>query len=301
MTNGPRDPEEATVSPVPAEGEIPAETVMGSVHLGVANLARSVEFYEQVVGLGVRESGDDRVTLGIDSDLLVLLERPGARPARGYSGLYHFALLLPERVDLARWLAHAVRDGVPLTGLSDHFVSEAIYLDDPDGHGVEIYWDRPREVWEGQVAERMTTLPLDTRDLLGELEDAANASFSALPAGTVMGHVHLRVADVPATVEFYRDGLGFALMAQLGSQAAFLAAGGYHHHLGANTWESRGAPRAPEGTARLELATIVVPDSGAVDLLVDRAAAHGHTPEPTGHGVRLSDPSGNPVVLRTRA
>ena len=106
-----------------------------------------------------------------------------------------------------------------------------------------------------------------------------------------MGHVHLRVADVPATVEFYRDGLGFALMAQLGSQAAFLAAGGYHHHLGANTWESRGAPRAPEGTARLELATIVVPDSGAVDLVVDRAAAHGQTPEPTGHGVRLSDPS----------
>jgi catechol 2,3-dioxygenase len=143
----------------------------------------------------------------------------------------------------------------------------------------------------------MTTLPLDTRELLGELEDAANASFSVLQAGTVMGHVHLRVADVPATVEFYRDGLGFALMAQLGSQAAFLAAGGYHHHLGANTWESRGASRAPEGTARLELATIVVPDSGAVDLVVDRAAAHDQTPEPTGHGVRLSDPSGNPVVL----
>jgi catechol 2,3-dioxygenase len=298
MTSGPRDPEEATASAAPAEGELPAETAMGPVYLAVADLARSVEFYERAVGLEVRERGEGRVTMGSDSDLLVLVESPGARPAHGYSGLYHFALLVPERADLARWLAHAMRDRVPLTGLSDHFVSEAIYLDDPDGHGIEIYWDRPREVWEGEVAERMTTMPLDTRDLLGALEDAANAPFSALPAGTAMGHVHLCVADVPGTVEFYRDGLGFALMAQLRSQAAFLAAGGYHHHLGANVWESRGASQAPEGTARLELATIVLPDSGALDLVVDRAVAHGHEPEPSPRGVRLRDPSGNPLELR---
>jgi catechol 2,3-dioxygenase len=300
MANGPRDPEEAAASAIHAVGAIPAETVMGPVHLSVADLGRSVAFYEQELGLGVRDRADDRVTLGGDDDLLVLLERPGARPARGYSGLYHFALLVPERVDLARWLAHAARDRVPLTGLSDHFVSEAIYLDDPDGHGIEVYWDRPREVWEGRVAERMTTLPLDTRDLLGELGDAANDPFTALPGGTVMGHVHLCVADVPATVGFYRDVLGFALMAQLGSQAAFLAAGGYHHHLGANVWESRGAPQAPEGTARLELATILVPDSSALDLVLDRAEAHGHAAERASRGARLRDPSGNELELRAR-
>src|SRR6185312_9800435 len=139
----------------------------------------------------------------------------------GYSGLYHFALLVPERTDLARWLAHAARDRVPLVGLSDHFVSEALYLSDPDGHGIEIYWDRPREVWEGQVAERMTTLALDVDSLLGELEDPRSEPFDGLPAGTVMGHIHLKVADIPSTREFYRDALGFGLMAQLGAQAAF--------------------------------------------------------------------------------
>src|SRR6202008_4176799 len=134
--------------------------------------------------------------------------------ARGYSGLYHFALLLPERHDLARWLAHVARENVPLVGMSDHFVSEAVYLSDPDGHGIEIYWDRPREVWEGQVAERMTTVPLDVDDLLAELEDPAAEKFPGLPAGTIMGHVHLKTAEIPGTVRFYRDLVGLDLMAQ---------------------------------------------------------------------------------------
>src|SRR5918999_1878464 len=192
----PRDPEEATASGAPAAAEITPDTTMGPVHLAVADLGRSTAFYEQAVGLTVRGRSDGTVTLGSDRDLLVLLERPGAGPARGYCGLYHFALLLPERTDLAAWLEHAARERLPLTGLSDHYVSEAIYLDDPDGHGIEIYWDRPRDVWEGQVAERMTTLPLDTQDLLGTLDDPASEPFEGLPGGTVMGHVHLRVAAV---------------------------------------------------------------------------------------------------------
>ena len=191
----------------------------------------------------------------------MLVEEPGARPGRGYTGLYHFALLLPARVELARWLAHAARTRIPLQGLSDHFVSEAIYLGDPDGHGIEIYADRPRERWEGIVAQRMTTLPMDVDDLFRELDDPATEPFEGLPAGTVMGHVHLRVAAIPETVAFYRDLLGFGLMAQLGNQAAFLSAGGYHHHLGANTWESAGAPPPPAGTAALRHATIVLPDT----------------------------------------
>jgi catechol 2,3-dioxygenase len=226
---------------------------MGAVHLTVADLDRSTSYYERQIGLRVqaRDGGTARLGAGGD-DLLVLTEQPGARPADGYSGLFHFALLVPERADLARWLAHAARDGVPLQGLSDHYVSEAIYLRDPDHHGIEIYADRPREIWEGQVMQRMTTLPLDTNDLLA-LDDGG---YDGLAAATTMGHVHLCVADVGASVEFYR-GLGFELMAEYGDQAAFLATGGYHHHLGANTWQSEGAPYAPDDRARLTKVTIL--------------------------------------------
>ena len=297
----PRDPEEAAGAGAPAVAEIPAQTTVGEVHLTVADADRSAAFYEGVVGLRVRQRGDGRLVLGGDRDLLVLHELPGAKPAHGYSGLYHFALLLPERADLARWLVHAARDRVPLTGLSDHFVSEAIYLNDPDGHGIEIYWDRPREVWEGQVEQRITTLPLDTDDLLGVLDDPRSAPFDGLPGATTMGHVHLRVADIDATVHFYRDLLGMALMAQLGPKAAFLSAGGYHHHHGANVGESRGRPQPPPGSATLELATIVLPDAEARGRVAAHVAARGHEAQETETGVLVHDPSGNPVELRAAA
>src|SRR5215468_1422201 len=143
--------------------EIAPATTMGGVELTVADLERSLDYYRSNIGLEVIEHGVRRASLGAGGDeLLVLVEEPGARPADGYTGLFHFALLVPTRVDLARWLAHAARDRVQLTGLSDHAVSEAIYLRDPDHHGIEIYADRPREQWEGQVTQRMTTLPLDT-------------------------------------------------------------------------------------------------------------------------------------------
>jgi catechol 2,3-dioxygenase len=204
---------------------------------------------------------------------------------------------VPERADLARFLAHVARERVPLVGVADHFVSEAIYLSDPDEHGIEVYWDRPRDVWEGRVGERMTTLPLDVDGLLAELEDPSREVFGALARGTVMGHVHLRVADVPAAVAFYRDVLGFGLMAQLGAQAAFLGAGGYHHHIGANSWESAGAAPAPAGTARLEQMTIVLPGDRAVGELAERVQRAGLASEAVDGGLRVRDPSGNPVVL----
>jgi catechol 2,3-dioxygenase len=232
-----------------------------------------------------------------DRELLSLVEEPGARPATGHTGLYHFALLLQSRIDLARWLAHAARDRVPLVGLSDHFVSEALYLSDPDEHGIEIYWDRPREVWEGQVAARMTTLPLDVDSLLGELEEPRSEPFGGLPPGTVMGHVHLKVAGIAETLAFYRDVLGFALMAQLGPYAAFLSAGGYHHHLGANTWESSGASAPPSGTAALRHATIVLPDESERGRVIDRVKRSGQAPQPSAPGPAIVDPSGNALVL----
>jgi catechol 2,3-dioxygenase len=221
---------------------------MGAVHLTVADLGRSLDWYENAIGLQAhaRENGTARLGAGGD-DLVVLTEEPGAEPADGYAGLFHLALLVPERRDLARFLDHAARERVPLQGLSDHYVSEAIYLRDPDHHGIEVYADRPRELWDGKVGERMTTLPLDVHDLLAQ---AGDGSFDGLPAGTTMGHVHLSVADVEQSLAFYRK-LGVEVMAHFGGQAAFLAYGGYHHHLGLNTWESRGAPFAPAGRARL--------------------------------------------------
>jgi catechol 2,3-dioxygenase len=289
----PLDPEELEATAPEAPAEISPATRLGAVHLTVSDLEASLAYYRETIGLDVLEGDGSVARLGTGSrELLVLVEEAGARPAHGYTGLYHFALLLPERTDLARWLAHAARDRVPLVGLSDHFVSEAIYLSDPDGHGIEIYWDRPREGWQGLVAERLTTLPLDVASLLGELRDPETEPFDGLPAGTVMGHVHLKVASVPETIAFFRDGLGFALMAQLGLQAAFLAAGGYHHHFGGNTWESAGAP-PPPGSAALRHATIVLPDAAERDRVLDRVARHGYVVD----DATIRDPSGNALVL----
>src|ERR687888_1419525 len=273
---------------------LPAETRMGPVHLTVSDLDRSLEYYPTVIGLDVLEQGSGRASLGADStELLGLVEESGAKPTDGYTGLYHFALLAPDRPALAGWLAHAVRNRVPLTGLSDHYVSEAIYLRDPDRHGIEIYADRPRELWEGQVGRRMTTEPLDVDDLLGE----ADGDFDGLPAGTTMGHVHLKVASIPATVEFYRDLLGFDLVVERVPQAAFLSAGGYHHHLGANTWESAGASPPPDGSAALRHATIVLPSTEERDEVVRRVAEGGQETTDTSAGPLVRDPSGNAVVL----
>ena len=164
---------------------------------------------------------DGVAELGTDEPLLRFVEEPGARPADGFTGLYHVALLVPDRPALARFLAHVAREGIPLEGLSDHAVSEAIYLRDPDRHGIEVYADRPRETWEGRVDELMTTLPLDVDDLLAQ----ADGGFDGLPDGTRMGHVHFRVRNVDETVGFWRELAGMGLMAQLGPMAAFLSAG----------------------------------------------------------------------------
>ena len=275
---------------------LPAETRMGPVHLTVSDLDRSLSYYRDAIGLRELARENGRASLGGDDELLVLYEEPGARPSHGHTGLFHVALLVPERRDLAAWLAHAARDGVTLTGLSDHDVSEAIYLRDPDYHGIEIYADRPRERWEGQVAQRLTTTPLDVENLLGELDDPESEPFDTLPPRTVIGHVHLKASSIPQTVAFYRDEVGFDVTASLADQAAFLSAGGYHHHLGANVWESAGAPPPPPGFAALRHATMVLPSTDERDELADRLRAES---SPLGPLVR--DPSGNALVLAAAA
>lgn len=277
--------------------DIAASAHMGPVELSVADLARTLDYWQRVVGLRVLAHEGSSASLGTDRELLRFVEVPGAEPDHGHTGLYHVALLVPDRASLARWLAHAARDKVELQGLSDHDVSEAIYLRDPDWHGIEIYADRPREQWEGQVFQRMTTMPLDVQSLFGELADPAAEPFDGLPDGTVMGHVHLRVSDVPQTIEFYNGVLGMGLMAQLGPAAAFLSAGGYHHHVGANVWESRGASPAPPGAASLRYATIVLPDAAERDRLAGEVADAGQEPERLDDGVLVRDPSRNALLL----
>ncbi len=258
---------------------------MGAVHLTVADLGRSLDYYERMIGLQVHGREGDTARLGTGGeDLLVLTEVAGARPADGYAGLFHFALLLPDRPSLASWLAHAARDRVPLTGMSDHAVSEALYLRDPDHHGIEIYADRPRAQWEGRVAELMTTVPLDTDDLLAARTDDA---FTGMAAGTTMGHVHFRVADVNETTAFWRDVMGLEVMASFAGQAGFYAHGGYHHHVGANVWESRGAPPAPTGHATIVDATLIYEDAEARAAVAERVGGD-EVKDPSGIRLRLA-------------
>ena len=261
---------------------------MGPVELSVSDLERTLEYWQNEIGLQVLSRENGRASMGVDQELVRFVEEPGAGSARGYAGLYHVALLLPSRRDLANWLAHAGRDRVGLEGLSDHAVSEAVYLRDPDEHGIEVYADRPREQWEGRVMELMTTRPLDVEDLFGELEEPR----TQLPEGTVVGHTHLCVSEIDETVRFYRDALGMDLMAQLGPMAAFLSSGGYHHHVGANVWESRSRPQAPAGTARLLAATIVADDEAELEHVAARLGA----PVEDGR-VAVRDPSGNSLFL----
>jgi len=280
---------------------IAAATEVGAVHLTVADLDRSVDYYERAIGLQThgRENGTARLGAGGD-DLLVLYEEPGAQPAPQNTGLFHFALLVPSRPDLARWLAHAAQTQVELTGMSDHLVSEALYLRDPDWHGIEIYRDRPRDEWQweadGHVA--MATIPLDIDSLMTAL-DGGEPPFERMPPGTKMGHTHLQVADIPPTEDFYANVLGFDVTANYGSQATFLSAGGYHHHVGANVWNSRGADPPPPGSAALRHAEVLLPDRDEVDRVAGRVADTGQEPEPQEDGgVLVRDPGGNRLLLR---
>ena len=255
----------------------------GAVHLTVTNLDRTVGFLQDAIGLRVHRREDPEAALGAgEADLVVLHEDRGARPPGRTAGLFHFALLFPSRVELARALQRLAATRTPITGASDHGVSEAIYLDDPDGNGIELYADRPPERWPAprREGERvgMFTAPLDLRDLLAAA-GGEEPSRHAEP-GLVVGHVHLHVGDLEAALRFYADELGLEEMTRYPG-AGFVAWDGYHHHLGINTWRGEGVPPAPEGSIGLRHWTVVDDDG----------------PE---QPRALRDPSGNRVLV-TRA
>jgi catechol 2,3-dioxygenase len=248
----------------------------GPLTLRVADAGRSLRFYREVLGFRHIEEATGLPVLGaVDAPLLFLKETPGAIPAPRASGLYHFAVLVPSRADLGHALRRLIEAKIPI-GEADHLVSEALYLSDPDGNGIEVYRDRPRSQWKwngGSVV--MATNPLELDGLLREAETVPDAP-AGLPEGTRIGHIHLQVSDVQQAVRFYHEVLGFDIMASL-QGAAFLSAGGYHHHLGLNSWGSRGAPPALAGSTGIESFVIRVPNAeeqGRIAERVREAGAH---------------------------
>jgi catechol 2,3-dioxygenase len=283
-----------------AGDRIDPATAVGAVGLTVGDLDAVQRFYERTIGLETLERDGQRARLGAGGRTLVeLIGDPDAPPRPpGTTGLFHLALLTPSRLELARALRRVVDAGWRFTGASDHLVSEALYLNDPEGNGIEIYRDRPREQWrytDGQL--EMATLPLDLDSLVDELA-GAESDGAAMPEDTRMGHVHLNVADLSSSEGFYDGGLGLDVMVRGYPGALFVSAGGYHHHIGLNTWSGEGAPAPPEGARGLAWFELVLPDEHAVEQTEQRLRAAGFAPERGESGLLARDPSQNRVLTR---
>jgi catechol 2,3-dioxygenase len=272
----------------------------GPVRLRVADLDSQREFYERAIGLSPIDSGDGVARLGSDGTPVVELDHRADAPARPprTTGLFHLAILVPDRAALAAALARAVRAGGRISGASDHLVSEALYINDPEGNGIEIYRDRPRAEWERDGGEiRMSTLPLDVDGLLAELRE--DEPDSAMPDGTRVGHVHLNVADLDAAERFYSGLLGFDVTVRGYPGALFLSTGGYHHHVGVNTWAGPGAPAPAAGSRGLEWFELSVDDAPGLAELERRLGDAGAPIERRPESLLTHDPSENGLLLRS--
>jgi catechol 2,3-dioxygenase len=272
---------------------------IASVSLKVANLAASLAFYRQSLGFQLLQEIPGKADLGVGSTrLLELVEVPGAPHREGVTGLYHFAVLLPHRRDLARLLFHLAQNEVEIQGVADHGVSESLYLADPEGNGIELYRDRHPNEWPRDPLGRleMGTDELDVDDLMKQIK-ADTPPFEGLPQGTRIGHIHLQVSDLKAAESFYTTILGMDLVQRYGPSAAFLSWDGYHHHVGINTWAGVGAPPPPPDSSGLNwVALQVKPESKPA--ILERARAAGLMgKEQAGSSILLRDPSHNGLML----
>jgi catechol 2,3-dioxygenase len=278
---------------------LPPDTHLGPVHLAVADLRQTSAFYTDVLGFrAVTAEGLANLSAsGVPPYDLVLHPAPPGAVRRRAAGLYHFAILLPARAHLGAALRHLIDARAPIEGASDHMVSEAVYLHDPEGNGIEVYADRPREQWPalgGQL--QMTTKPLDTDDLFR----SGSGPWRGMPAGTRIGHIHLRVNDLARAEAFYAQTLGFDVMLRGYPGALFVAAGGYHHHIGLNTWAGPLSPAEPN-VPGLRYFTVVLPNLQARDALLARVRTAGVSAQPEdGGGIVVRDPDGIGVMVTVR-
>jgi catechol 2,3-dioxygenase len=270
---------------------------MGAVTLTVADLARSLRFYQDRIGLRlISQEGSSAILGAGDIPLLRLDHLPGARAYPHTTGLFHFALRVPSRLELARTLNHLIETETSIDGASDHNVSEALYLHDPDHHGIEIYRDRPRADWYDAAGRFvLNTTPFKVDEVMAELK-GNDQPWQGIHPETDMGHVHLRVADLTRARHFYVELLGFEIMLAMDS-ALFISAGGYHHHLGMNTWAGVGVPAPPDNAARLISYEIHFPSADALTATLDRLRAADIEPIQTEDGWLVHDPSQNGIVL----
>jgi catechol 2,3-dioxygenase len=282
---------------------------IGSVALAVSDLSRSTDFYERALGLPLISRDSTGALLGPDAEhpLLALTELTDPTPAPpGSTGLFHVAYLHPSHAALAATVRRVLDARWPFDGASDHGVSEALYLSDPDGLGIELYVDRPRELWDRPAdghGVKMVTLPLDLDDLMSQGEPAATVT---MPSDSIIGHVHLKVDDVPHAVSFYRDALGFEEQARIPS-AGFLSAGGYHHHVGLNSWQSQGGQPAPDSAPGLRSVEFELSGAESLQALAERFAEAGaesggnSSPASDADGrLALRDPNGHALVFKPR-
>lgn len=282
---------------IPAPDPLPDGSRVSQASFRVASLERTARFYTHVVGLDEVHAAPGALWLGAgETPFLELVDTPGAVRYPGRTGLYHLAILYPTRSDLAAVTQRLLGLGAPLQGASDHGVSEALYLADPEGNGLELYRDREASDWpvhSGRLT--MDTQALDLDDLLATAPDPETWST---PPGTGIGHIHLAVTDVTEAETFYREVVGLDLMQRYGSSASFLSAGGYHHHVGVNSWQTRHAEAPPDSAAGLAWFRLDVPDASARERLLDRLRNHQvpHTSLDDGT-VRFADPSGNVILV----
>ncbi|MED3880092.1 VOC family protein [Priestia megaterium] len=271
---------------------------VGTVNLKVENLERSLAFYQQIIGFQLLGRTENKALLTADGRTALLsIEQPENVTAKQprTTGLYHFALLLPTRSDLGSILQHLLNSGYPLQGASDHLVSEALYLADPDGNGIEIYRDRPSSTWEWNDNEVvMATKPLDAEAILAE---GKGKPWTGLPSATLMGHIHLHVSELGQTENFYRNGLGFEVVSNYHNQALFISTGRYHHHIGLNVWNGVGAPSPLESSVGLDSFTLVFPAEEAREQAINQLREIGAAVSKENQDFITKDPSGNIIRL----
>lgn len=269
-----------------------------SLTLKVLDLPEMSRFYTEVLGFETIEEKENETVLGVGGEEILTLESAPEFKAKAgrFAGLYHFAVLLPDRKELGKILLHLHEQRIPV-GSSDHQVSEALYLSDPEGNGIEIYRDREPGEWEWHGDQvHMTVDPLDVQ----EVAQASNGEkWSGMPVGTVLGHIHLHVSDLQAAHDFYTGAIGFGLVANLGNQALFVSDGNYHHHIGLNIWNGTGIPALPDQMAGLGHYVIRVADERAQQAMRDRLQAYGAEVRMEGAMLETADPSGNRICILT--